>query len=208
MPLRGFKAGRAGVRLGAKWEERSMRIVTLVLVAAAGCAPALAQTAAPSAHAAGAGRQEDAGQKPPRSATIYALPPPPRGPLQLCAGRRGLPAFRPQVGRGRALQAAARPAGPATPVRGQDRRRAADRAGRNDKAIAALSDEVAGLKKEIAGLRAAAASAAASGAAGHRAADRSDRQYHASSSDIARARGFIADTWRRLVDMIEGCRRT
>jgi ribosomal protein L29 len=224
-----------------------MRIVTLVLSAAAACAltPALAQTApdqapvqppvqaappaqdqrpvpAPTGTQALPAKTQDQLPSEAKHETI-AVPPPPRGRYSFAAVDEGFLRFdhksgevalcRPQTG-GWGCAA----------VLGSDAARKDEIAELRDELmalkkenaslreppheIAELRDEVTALRKEIASLRAPPPPPRPP-------ADKTPRAEHDSGvrielptkQDIARARGFIADTWHRLVEMIENLQK-
>lgn len=174
-----------------------MRIVTLVLVAAAGCAPALAQTAPELTPPAPAAKTQD-------KAAIhddYALPAQPRGRFSFAPVDEGFLRFDHKSGE----VALCKPGAAGWSCDAVADKTAAVRQTEQDatdKAIAALSDEIVGLKKEIADLRAPPPPPP------HPVPPDTVPPTDQTGSitlkhDIARARGFIADTWQHLVDMID-----
>ena len=196
-----------------------MRLVTFVLALAI-VTPALAQTApesapqsaplppVPATPEAAPPKVQDKAQDQVPAATRenLALPPPPRGRFSFAPVDEGFLRFdhksgdvalcKPQNGSWSCDAVSDRSA---TRQYEQDE---------GDKALAALRDEIAGLKKEIASLRAPPPPPP------HPVPPQTvppapDDQTGSITlkQDIARARGYLADAWRRLVDMIDNLQK-
>jgi len=77
----------------------------------------------------------------------------------------------------------------------------------NEKALAALRDDLVGLKKDIAALRPPSSPPPPHPAPPDTVPPSEETGSITLKQDIARARGFISDTWQRLVTMIENMRK-
>lgn len=189
-----------------------MRIVTLVFAAAVFGAPALAQTApdrAPSPAQAPA--------QPPPPAPAQAQDQPKSSAAPLSEAKRQDRAPPDEGGRysfrhiGAAVMRLDRETGSVSVCRPRNVTWACETASENGSAlerqIAQLRDEIAALKKDIASLHEPPPPRPPADVAPRADRDSGVRIELPTKQDIARARGFLADTWRRLVDMIENLQK-
>jgi len=181
-----------------------MRLVTLILAFAA-VSPALAQTAPESAPppAQAAPTQPPKTQDQVPSRDDFTLPAQPRGRFSFAPVDEGFLRFDHKSGE----VALCKPGTPGWSCAPAADKSAAVRQNEQDdseKAIADLRDEIAGLKKEIASLRPPPTPPLPPHPVPPDTVPPSDETGSITlKHDIARARGFIADTWHRLVDMID-----
>ncbi len=175
-----------------------MRIVTLVLVAAAGCAPALAQTAPESAPPAPAAKTQD---KAP-SRDDNTLPAQPRGRFSFAPVDEGFLRFDHKSG-DVALCKPGAGGWSCEPVADKTAAVRQNEQDESEKAIAGLRNEIAGLKQEIAGLRPPPPPPPPHPAPPDTVPPSDETGSITLKHDIARARGYIVDAWQRLVDMID-----
>ena len=172
-----------------------MRLVTFVLALAA-VSPALAQTAPVSAPPAPKAQDKTQDQV----KNDFTMPVQPRGRYSFAPVDEGFLRFDHKSGE----VALCKPASgswscqPAADKTAAARQTEQDE---SDKAIAALRDEIAGLKQEIESLRAPPPPP-------HPVPPDTVPPSDATGSitlkqDIARARGYLADAWQRLVEMID-----
>jgi hypothetical protein len=175
-----------------------MRTVAVVLLATV-VSPALAQTAPPSELPPAKTRDQI------KTSGDYTLPVQPRGRYSFAPVDEGFLRFDHKDG-----EVALCKPGPSgwsceavddktTPVRQKEQ---AD----NEKALQALRNDIVGLRKDIAVMRPPPPLPP------HPVPPDTVPPYEETGSitlkqDIARARGFVADTWRKLVDMIETMRK-
>ena len=180
-----------------------MRLVTLILAFAA-MSPALAQTPPAAAPPAEAAPQTPA-KKQDQVKDDYALPAQPRGRFSFAPVDEGFLRFDHKSGE----VALCKPGAAGWSCDAVADKTAAARQTEQDetnKALAALSDEIVGLKKEIADLRAPPPPPP------HPVPPDTVPPTDQTGSitlkhDIARARGYIADAWQRLVDMVDRLQR-
>jgi hypothetical protein len=192
-----------------------MRIVTLVVALAAGCAlsPALAQTvpqpAPPQAQDRGPAPGSGGMQSPPvklqdqmpseAQRESLALPPAPRGRYSFAPVDEGFLRFDHKSG-DVALCKAQNGGWSCDAVADSSAAQRKQAADPSDKEIAGLRAQVAALQKEVAGLRAPPPPPYP---APPQTVPPSDETGSITlKQDIARARGFITETWHRLVEMI------
>lgn len=193
-----------------------MRIVTPVLVLAlalalplAAVSPVLAQktldVTAPAAQAAPDTAAKTQDQL--KGRDDYTLPAQPRGRYSFAPVDEGFLRFDHQSGEVALCKPGA--AGwSCEPV--ADKSAAARQGGEDEtgKAIAGLRDEIAGLRKEIASLRRPPPPSPPPHPLPPQTVPPSDETGSITlKQDIVRARGYIADTWRRLVDIIDNLRK-
>ena len=178
-----------------------MRLVTFVLALAAFAAvsPALAQTPSESAPPAAQAAPKTQDQV----KNDFILPVQPRGRYSFAPVDEGFLRFDHKSGE----VALCKPAAAAWSCEPAADKTAAARQteqAESEKAIADLRDEVAGLKKEIASLRPPPPPPLPSHPVPPDTVPPSDETGSVTlKQDIARARGYIADAWQRLVDMID-----
>jgi hypothetical protein len=179
-----------------------MRIVAVVLLAAV-VSPALAQTAPPSAPGAATPAKT---QDQLKTAGDYTLPVQPRGRYSFAPVDEGFLRFDHKDG-----EVALCKPGPSSwsceavedktaPVRLKEQ---AD----NEKILQALRDDIAGLKNDIAALRPPPLPPPPHPVPPDTVPPSEETGSITLKQDIARARGFVADTWQRLVNMIENMRK-
>jgi hypothetical protein len=178
-----------------------MRLVTIVLALAA-VSPALAQTPpgyTPPAQAAPKTQEKNQDQL----KNDFTMPVQPRGRYSFAPVDEGFLRFDHKSGE----VALCKPAGGGWSCQPAADKTAAARQTEQDeseKAIADLRDEVAGLKKEIASLRAPPPPPLPPHLVPPDTVPPSDETGSITlKQDIARARGYIADAWQRLVDMVD-----
>jgi hypothetical protein len=191
-----------------------MRIVTLLFAAAVCGAPALAQTATDQTPAPAAAQATPPELAPAQAQPPQAQPQTPSAPASEAkrqdrappnpSGRYGFRHI------GSAIMRLDRETGSVSICRPHNVTWSCDTASENGSAlerqIAQLRDEIADLKKQIANLRAPPPPPPPRPPADVRPRTEGDggvRIELPTKEDIARARGFIADTWHRLVEMIE-----
>jgi len=179
-----------------------MRLVTVVLALAASAAvsPALAQTAPESSPPAGQAAPKIPEKTQDQLKNDFTMPVQPRGRYSFAPVDEGFLRFDHKSGE----VALCKPASgswscaPAADKTAAVRQTEQDE---SDKAIADLRDEIAGLKKEIASLR---PPPPPPHPVPPDTVPPSDETGSVTlKQDIARARGYIADAWQRLVDMID-----
>jgi hypothetical protein len=183
-----------------------MRIVTLLFAAAISCAPALAQTA--SDQTAPAQAPADAQAQPPQTQQQPSSPPAAASEAKRQDRAPPNPAgrysFRPI---GAAVMRLDRETGSVSVCRPHNVTWSCDTASENGSAlerqIAQLRDEIADLKKQIASLRAPPPPRPPADVGPRTERDGGVSIELPTKEDLARARGFIVDTWHRLVEMIE-----
>jgi hypothetical protein len=196
-----------------------MRIVTLLFAAAAaGCACALAQTAPGQSPAA-----QPSAQAPPQAPAAVQpapaqAPPQPKIPAAAPSEAKRQDRAPPDEGAryrfrpiGSAVMRLDRQTGSVSVCRPHNVIWSCETASENSSAlerqVAQLRDEIAALKKEVASLRAPPPPRPPADVAPRAEHDSGVRIELPTKEDIARARGFIADTWRRLVELIENLQK-
>ncbi len=163
-----------------------MRPVTLIFVLAV-VSPALAQPPPPPAQSAPPKTQD---QMPSANRENLAMPPPPRGRYSFAAVDEGFLRLDHKLGEVSLCRSQAGNWSCAS---------VPDSAAASQKEIDELRAEVAALKREIAGQSESPRPRAED--------DRGMKLELPSKEDLARARVFIEDTWRRLVEIIENLQK-
>lgn len=171
-----------------------MRPVTLVLALAA-VSPAFAQSPPPPAQPAPPKMQD---QMPIANRENLAMPPPPRGRYSFAPVDEGFLRLDHKSGDVALCRSQAGNWSCAS---------VPDSAAAQQKEIDELRNEVTALKKEIASLRESPPPRPLAELAPRPEHDRGIKLELPSKEDIARARVFIEDTWRRLVEIIENLQK-
>ncbi len=178
-----------------------MRIVVLAL-ALTGVSPALAQTTPEIVYPPAQAAPETPGAKTQdKVKDEHTLPLQPRGRFSFAPVDEGFLRFDHKSG-----EVALCKAGPTSwscePVPDKSTAARQTEQDENEKALVQLREEIAGLRKEIAALRPSPPPVPPE------TVPPSDETGSITlKQDIARARGFIVDTWNRLFDMIENLRK-
>jgi hypothetical protein len=176
-----------------------MRIVAVV-VALVFVSPALAQTAPPSATPPPAKTQDQL-----KTSGDYTLPVQPRGRYSYAPVDEGFLRFDHKEGE----VALCKPGASGWSCEPVDDKTAAARQKEpadTEKALQTLRDDIAGLKRDIAALR-QPPPPPPHPVPPDTVPSSEDTGSITLKQDVARARGFIANTWRRLVDMIDHLRK-
>ena len=186
-----------------------MRIVAVVLLAVV-VSPALAQTVPPSAavpaEATPAKTTPAKTQDQVKAADDYTLPVQPRGRYSYAPVDEGFLRLDHKDGD----VALCKPGSSGWSCEAVEDKTAAARQKEqadNEKALAALRDDIAGLKKDIAALRPPSSPPPPHPVPPDTVPPSEETGSITLKQDIARARGFISDTWQRLVTMIENMRK-
>jgi hypothetical protein len=179
-----------------------MRIVAVVVLAAV-MSPALAQTTPPSAPgvATPAKTQDQL-----KTSGDYTLPVQPRGRYSYAPVDEGFLRFDHKDGE----VALCKPGAAGWSCEAVDDKTAPTRQKEqadNERTLQALRDDIDGLKKDIAALRPPPPPLPSHPVPPDTVPPSEETGSITLKHDIARARGFIADTWQRLVNMIETMRK-
>jgi hypothetical protein len=179
-----------------------MRIVAVVVLAAL-VSPALAQSAPPSAPAETPAKTQDQL----KTSGDYTLPVQPRGRYSFAPVDEGFLRFDHKDGE----VALCKPGASGWSCEAVDDKTVPGRQKEqadNEKTLQALRDDIAGLKKDAAALRQPPPPPLPPHPVPPDTVPPSEQTGTITlKQDIARARGFIADTWQRLVNMIETMRK-
>jgi len=181
-----------------------MRIVAVALLVVV-VSPALAQTVPPSAAVPAEARPAKT-QDQVKAADDYTLPVQPRGRYSYAPVDEGFLRLDHKDGD----VALCKPGSSGWSCEAVEDKTAAARQKEqadNEKALAALRDDIAGLKKDIAALRPPSSPPPPHPVPPDTVPPSEETGSITLKQDIARARGFISDTWQRLVTMIENMRK-